>query len=80
MGFPSHSEGFYQEESETAAILLRPYALTNEREYFADYFVYWITYHDNGKKMAAFQRAAPKTYAYLLALEEHNWQSTEQAA
>lgn len=80
MGFPSHAEGFYQEESETAAVLLRPYALTNEREYFADCFVYWITYRDNGKKMAAFQSAAPKTYAYLLALEEHNWQSTEQAA
>ena len=80
MGFPSQTEGFYQEESGTAAALLRPYALTNEREYFADCFVYWITYRDNGKKMAAFQSAAPKTYAYLLALEEHNWQSTEQAA
>lgn len=50
MGFPSQTEGFYQEESGTAAALLRPYALTNEREYFADCFVYWLTYRDNSKK------------------------------
>ena len=74
MGFPSQAEGFYQEESGTAAALLRPYALTNEREYFADCFVYWLTYRDNSKKMAALCSAAPKTYAYLLALESQNWQ------
>ena len=74
MGFPSQTEGFYQEESGTAAALLRPYALTNEREYFADCFVYWLTYRDNSKKMAALCSAAPKTYAYLLTLEIQNWQ------
>ncbi len=74
MGFPSQTEGFYQEEFGTAAALLRPYALTNEREYFADCFVYWLTYRDNSKKMAALCSAAPKTYAYLLALESQNWQ------
>ena len=74
MGFPSQTEGFYQEESGTAAALLRPYALTSEREYFADCFVYWLTYRDNSKKMAALCSAAPKTYAYLLALESQNWQ------
>ena len=80
MGFPSRTEGFYQEESAAAAVLLRPYALTNEREYFADCFVYWLTYRDNSKKMAALQSAAPRTYAYLLALEGQNWQPTAQAA
>ena len=74
MGFPSQTEGFYQEESGTAAALLRPYALTNEQEYFADCFVYWLTYRDNSKKMASLCSAAPKTYAYLLALESQNWQ------
>lgn len=59
MGFPSQTEGFYQEESGTAAALLRPYALTSEREYFADCFVYWLTYRDNSKKMAALCSAAP---------------------
>ena len=73
-GFPSQTEGFYQEESGTAAALLRPYALTNEQEYFADCFVYWLTYRDNSKKMASLCSAAPKTYAYLLALESQNWQ------
>ena len=74
MGFPSQTEGFYQQESGTAAALLRPYALTNEREYFADCFVYWLTYRDNSKKMASLCSAAPKTYAYLLTLESQNWQ------
>lgn len=74
MGFPSQTEGFYKEESGTAAALLRPYALTSEREYFADCFVYWLTYRDNSKKMAALCSAAPKTYAYLLTLEIQNWQ------
>lgn len=74
MGFPSQTEGFYQEESGTAAALLRPYALTNEQEYFADCFVYWLTYRDDSKKMASLCSAAPKTYAYLLALESQNWQ------
>ena len=74
MGFPSQAEDFYQEEAETAAVLLRPYALTNEREYFADCFVYWLTYRDNSKKMAALQSAAPRTYAYFFMLEENGWQ------
>ena len=76
MGFPSQTEGFYQEESGTAAALLRPYALTNEREYFADCFVYWLTYRDNSKKMAALQSAAPRTYAYFFMREENDWQIT----
>ena len=76
IGFPSQTEGFYQEESGTAAALLRPYALTNEREYFADCFVYWLTYRDNSKKMAALQSAAPRTYAYFFMREENDWQIT----
>ena len=76
MGFPSQTEGFYQEESGTAAALLRPYALTNEREYFADCFVYWLTYRDNSKKMAALCSAAPRTYAYFFMREENDWQIT----
>lgn len=44
------------------------------RQAFADCFVYWLTYRDNSKKMAALCSAAPKTYAYLLALESQNWQ------
>lgn len=76
IGFPSQTEGFYQEESGTAAALLRPYALTNEREYFADCFVYWLTYRDNSKKMAALCSAAPRTYAYFFMREENDWQIT----
>ena len=74
MGFPSQTKDFYQEEAETTAVLLRPYALTNEREYFADCFVYWLTYRDNSKKMAALQSVAPRTYAYFFMLEENGWQ------
>ena len=68
MGFPSQTEGFYQEESGTAAALLRPYALTSEREYFADCFVYWIMYNESAKRMERFKQSAPQTYAYFESL------------
>ena len=48
----------------------------NEREYFADCFVYWLTYRDNSKKMAALCSAAPRTYAYFFMREENDWQIT----
>lgn len=73
MGFPSHAEGFYQEESETAAVLLRPYALTNEQEYFADCFVYWLTYRDNSKKGVALQRRT-KNIRISFGIGKSKWQ------
>ena len=74
MGFPSQTEGFYQEESGTAAALLRPYALTNEREYFADCFVYWLTYRDNSKKNGGALQRRTKNIRISFGIESQNWQ------
>ncbi len=64
MGFPSQTEGFIR-RSRNPAALLRPYALTNEREYFADCFVYWLIYRDNSKKMAALCSAAAQKHTHI---------------
>ncbi|MCF2661824.1 anthrax toxin lethal factor-related metalloendopeptidase [Pseudoflavonifractor phocaeensis] len=52
---------------------LRDYAKTNSREYFADCFVYWITYSGNEKRLETFRNAAPETYAYMGELSANNW-------
>lgn len=52
---------------------LRDYAKTNSREYFADCFVYWITYSGNEKRMETFRNTAPQTYAYMEKLAANNW-------
>ena len=52
---------------------LRDYAKTNSREYFADCFVYWITYSGNEKPMETFWNTAPQTYAYMEKLAANNW-------
>lgn len=49
------------------------YAKANSREYFADCFVYWITYSGNEKRMEAFRNATPETYAYMEKLATNKW-------
>lgn len=69
LGFPSVRESFYEQEANSAAHLLRSYSLTNEREYFADCFVFWIKNRDREDKMDEFRNAAPETYAFFASLE-----------
>ena len=64
-------EKLYQAEASES--ILRDYAKTNSREYFADCFVYWITYSGNEKHMETFRSAAPKTYAYMEKILADDW-------
>ena len=73
MGFPVEHERLYLAEAQNSC--LRDYAKANSREYFADCFVYWITYSGNEKRMETFQNAAPETYAYIEKLAANNWAS-----
>lgn len=73
LGFPSMSTSFYADESQAAAVFLRDYSLTNCREYFADYFVHWLCYHDNEEKAAQMRERTPKTYQYFCEVAERNW-------
>lgn len=72
-GFPSKTRSFYADEAQAAAIFLRDYSLTNCREYFADYFAYWLQNRDNEKKTALMRERTPKTYAYFCELADNNW-------
>lgn len=71
LGFPAEHERLYLAESQNSS--LRDYAKTNSREFFADCFVYWITYSADKKRMDDFRDAAPQTYAYMKKLETNNW-------
>ena len=64
-------ERLFQAEAKDS--ILRDYAKTNSREYFADCFAYWISYSDNEKRMKSFQNAAPQTYAYMEMLATNKW-------
>ena len=55
LGFPAEHERLYLAESQNSS--LRDYAKTNSREFFADCFVYWITYSGNEKRMETFRNA-----------------------
>ena len=71
---PSRREPLYQ-EAEAAVSLLRKYSLTNEREYFADCFAYWIKNRENADRMAALQSKAAGTYRYFETLESNGWRA-----
>lgn len=73
LGSPSKTEGFYEAESAETTAFLRDYARTNCREYFADYFVYWLKHHDNEAKAAQMQQFTPRTYEYFTTLSENGW-------
>lgn len=73
LGSPSKSYTFYAEEASATSPFLRDYARTNCREYFADYFVYWLEHYDKPDKAAMMQSLTPKTYQYFSALSQNNW-------
>ena len=74
LGFPSERNSFYEAEAEAASAFLRDYAGTSCREYFADYFVYYLASHDNAEKAAQMERLTPETFAFFSALETGGWQ------
>lgn len=73
IGFPKEFEKLYVRESQAAGKLLRQYAQTNAYEYFADCFVYWISYRNEPSKMEKFQTILPDTYRFFAVLEENGW-------
>ena len=64
-------EELYRLEAQNT--VLRAYARTNYREYFADCFDYWIINAGNAQRMERFRDAMPRTYAYFERLAENHW-------
>lgn len=75
LGFPDEVEQLYADEAETAATFLRDYAMTNSREFFADYFVYWLNGRDDVSFKKEMQRHTPQTYLYLNKVLENDWKA-----
>ena len=74
LGFPSGRSSFYEAEAGAASAFLRAYAGTSCREYFADYFAYYIANRGNAEKAAQMERLTPETFALFSALEAGGWQ------
>ena len=74
LAFPSGRSSFYEAEAGAASAFLRDYAGTGCREYFADYFAYYIANRGNAEKAAQMERLTPETFAFFSALEAGGWQ------
>lgn len=70
---PETVEQLYEKEAKQAEALLGEYAMTNDNEYFAEVFEYWIASNGNEDRLSKLQAAAPGTYAYFAELESNNW-------
>lgn len=73
LGFPSERLHFYEEEAQASSAFLREYARTNCKEYYADYFVYWLRYHDDTERAAQMRQLTPKTYEHFSQLAANSW-------
>lgn len=75
--FVDHMQGWrsyrFWHEHEAASAFLRDYAMTNAHEYYADYFVYFMEWHDVEWRAAEMQELTPDTYAHFVSLMEKNW-------
>ena len=70
----SENSSFYEAEADAASAFLRAYAGTSCREYFADYFAYYVTNHSNAEKAAQMERLTPETFAFFSQPEACGWQ------
>ena len=73
LDYPSESQGLYEEEAEAAAVFRRDYALTGEREYFAEYFACYLRAGNDTERAAEMERLTPRTYGWLPPLEKDDW-------
>ena len=74
LGVPSESCFFYEAEAGAASAFLRAYAGTSCREYFADYFSYYVTNYDDTEKAAQMERLTLETFAFFSQMEAGGWQ------
>ena len=71
LGFPDKVEQLYADEATAATTFLRDYAMTNSREYFADYFVHWLNHHNDAEREEQMRHQTPNTYVYFATLFEN---------
>ena len=75
LGRPLRVDELYELEAEQARPVIGEYAMTNESEYFAEFFEKWMNWTDS--KLQELQKVAPQTYAYFAQLEANGWLPVE---
>jgi hypothetical protein len=78
IGVPDKVTELYEDEARVSQRVLRKYSATNCREYFADYFDFWIENRDDGEKMEQLREATPATYKYFEELESSGWVTVQE--
>lgn len=73
LGWPAEITDLFTEESDGASIVLRAYALTNEKEYFAEFFSKWIGATEFNGEDSKLKDLTPGTWAYFNSLQDENW-------
>lgn len=72
LGFPSGHTPLFADEAQSA-VFLRDYALTERREYFAEYFAYYLKYCGDAEKAKQMERLTPETFTFFSALADNGW-------
>ena len=73
LGLPAKHQELFKAEALATEPVLRDYARTNHKEYFAECFEYWVTWQNDPDRMAQLQAVSPLTYAYFENLAGNNW-------
>lgn len=73
--FPEVVEDLYNKEADVAKKVLGEYAAKNYREYFAEFYEYWIFHSGDEEKMGRLADVAPNTFAYFSTLAVSDWVS-----
>lgn len=67
------AELLYEEENLSARKILGSYSTTNSKEFFAEFFAYFIQHSDDPAKLSLLQTTAPRTFAFFENLKRASW-------
>ena len=73
LSIPESFKRLFMPESKGAAEILGKYASTSSREYFAEYFAFWVQCQNSTQKMEYLAQASPETYRYFEEMEGNHW-------
>lgn len=75
--FVDYTLGFSNEdlfsEADASQFFLREYSKTNAKEYFADYFSYFIRHRNDSWAIGRMSELTPESYSRFSELEENGW-------
>lgn len=73
IGRPDVVEQLYNTEAQSASQVIGEYGLTNESEYYAEIFEYYILNENKPEELTKLAQLAPNTMQFIQSLEKDNW-------